>query len=69
MKTPEMNRVLDGLTKSFFGRSRSDALAAGKCVTCDGDAMTFKDQLSSREYRISGLRQACQNKVFANGIN
>jgi len=64
MKTPEMNRALDGLTESMFGHNRSEALAAGKCVSCEGDAMTFKDQISAREYRISALCQACQDKVF-----
>jgi hypothetical protein len=42
---------------------------AGKCgmAKCKGDgtATKFTDEMSQREYRISGLCQACQDVVFA----
>ena len=36
----------------------------GCCVSCKGPATEFKNELSRREYRLSCLCQACQDKVF-----
>lgn len=48
--------------------NRSEAIYTDKCVEppmgCGGPATEFKDDLSRREYRISGLCQKCQDKVF-----
>ena len=38
------------------------------CVACKGDATCFKDELSQREDGISGLCQACQDKIFVEEI-
>ena len=38
------------------------------CVSCKGDATCFKDELSHREYGISGLCQSCQDKIFVEEI-
>jgi len=47
---------------------RKQAMENKKCmpkpIGCGGDAKVFKDQLSQREYAISGLCQACQDTVF-----
>ncbi len=53
----------DALTK-LTGRSRVATILAHKCVTCDYDATYFRDELSRREYSISGMCQRCQDKVF-----
>ena len=45
--------------------TRSTAMAQGKCVVCGGDASTFKDDISAKEYTISGLCQECQDIAFA----
>jgi hypothetical protein len=34
------------------------------CALCAEPANWFKDQVSVNEYRISGLCQTCQDKVF-----
>ena len=38
----------------------------GKCPSCytDIDMDDFRDNLSRREYNISGLCQDCQDKIF-----
>lgn len=41
-----------------------DNMKAGKCATCAGDVGLFKDALSVKEYRISGMCQKCQDGVF-----
>jgi len=39
---------------------------AGKCPFCgkDVDDKEFRDDLSRREFKISGLCQECQDKMF-----
>jgi len=43
---------------------RRKAISADKCSWCGGDASTFKDSISQKEYRISGFCQVCQDKTF-----
>ena len=35
------------------------------CVSCGCHADWFKDELSAKEYTISGLCQECQDEAFA----
>ena len=63
-KSPEMQQVLDGFSQAFFGNKRSEALENGYCVICKGAANEFHDELSRKEFGISGLCQKCQDKVF-----
>jgi len=50
---------------------RRGAITTNKCmpapIGCGKEAKEFKDALSSREYRISGLCQTCQDSVFEGG--
>ena len=63
-KSPEMVNALDDLSLNIYGRSRSLAKAGNSCVSCGKDASEFRDELSRREYGISGLCQKCQDMVF-----
>ena len=36
----------------------------GKCPMCGNIITEFKDELSLKEYKISGLCQTCQDEVF-----
>ena len=65
MKTAEMENYLNDMTKELFGRSRKVAMDNQTCVICDGDANHFTDELSRKEYGISGMCQTCQDKTFA----
>ena len=61
-KSPEVERLLEG----FSGRTT--AIEADRCVDepigCGKPAIVFKDGLSKREYRMSGLCQTCQDSLF-----
>ena len=35
-----------------------------KCPTCGEDINNFKDESSIREFKISGMCQKCQDKIF-----
>ena len=63
-KSPEMSAVLDHVSERLFGTARSDAMAALVCVTCHQPVGAFRNPVSEKEYRISGMCQACQDGVF-----
>lgn len=64
MKHPDMEKWLDELTQTLFGRSRTGSISSQVCVFCNQPAVEFEDELSRREYGISGMCQACQNAIF-----
>ena len=57
-KSPEINEFLEAV----FGRSSS--IENQVCASCGESANDFQDDLSRREYSISGLCQQCQDEVF-----
>jgi len=61
-KHPAVERFLE----DFAGRTT--AILNNKCVDppigCGQPITPFRNMLSEREYRISGLCQECQDKIF-----
>lgn len=57
---------IEGFLEENFGRTT--AITNDRCLPaptgCGGPATEFRDELSRREYRISGLCQNCQDTVF-----
>jgi hypothetical protein len=39
----------------------------GNCPICKNPTNKFRDDLSKREFKISGLCQTCQDKTFGRG--
>lgn len=35
-----------------------------KCPICEGNIIEFKDELSKKEFKLSGMCQDCQDKIF-----
>jgi hypothetical protein len=58
VKSPQMNRFLDRLF------DRQNKIKSNLCTVCDGPVLSFKDELSRKEYTISGLCQECQDECF-----
>lgn len=57
-KSPEMEKLLDKiLNRGYY--IRNDI-----CSYCGSTIKGFKDELSKKEYKISGLCQNCQDEVF-----
>ena len=56
----QMRVICDGMNKFKENRKR------GLCPFCElpVDKMQFRDELSRKEFRISGLCQACQDRTF-----
>jgi len=63
-RTPEMQNFIDNFSAIHFGKSLTECQAEGICVTCKGSAKEFRDELSRKEYGISGTCQECQDKIF-----
>ena len=60
----ELNTFKEETAFRLFGRSRSLAIAGNGCVKCGKTATDFRDELSRKEYSISGLCQPCQDSIF-----
>ena len=63
-KSPVMIAAIESLSQSLFGRGRSDAIAENTCVMCGCPAGVFTDEISRKEYGISGMCQPCQDITF-----
>jgi hypothetical protein len=61
-KSPEIEAFLEATS------GRTTAIKSDRCVRkpigCEGPATEFRDELSKREYTISGLCQKCQDRLF-----
>jgi len=62
-KSPAIDLFISGLV----GKSREIQIASNLCMTCNGNASSFRDELSIREYSISGMCQMCQDQIFNGG--
>ena len=61
--------TMESALRDMFGFDRGIHIVANQCVTspvgCGGAADLFTDEVSKREYRISGLCQKCQDSIFS----
>lgn len=64
MKPTEKDPQIDLLLTSLTGRSRIECIENHICMTCGQPAEQFRDNLSVKEYTISGMCQKCQDSVF-----
>ena len=64
MKATEKATEIDEFITMLTGRDRKRVVALAGCIQCNDDALSFKDDLSRREYEISGLCQTCQDNFF-----
>jgi hypothetical protein len=64
-KSPGMETLLEMMA------GRTTAITHSRCVNapigCGNDINGFRDAISAKEYTISGLCQACQDKIFGDG--
>ena len=64
-KTPQIADFLEATT------GRTTAIKDDRCIKvpfgCGKAAISFRDDISRREYHISGLCQRCQDSMFGAG--
>jgi hypothetical protein len=65
-KAPEIEAFLSLLVNSHSSLTREETIEQGICASCEGDVLntSFRDELSFKEFTISGLCQTCQDEVF-----
>ena len=56
-----MNRKI---IEQVFGKKPLDLIDKNVCPTCGNPIDDFRDELSKKEYEISGMCQQCQDEVF-----
>ncbi len=60
----ELEQAKEEMAFKLFGRSRTLAIAGNGCVKCGESAVDFRDEISKKEFGISGFCQACQDDIF-----
>ena len=58
----EKHPTIEGFLEKNFGRTT--AITGDICVFCKKEATEFRNEISKREYRISGICQSCQDDTF-----
>ncbi len=68
MEPTDKYPALEDLLTQISGSDRRETIRAGLCrpapMGCDKKVHAFRDELSVKEYTISGLCQACQDKIY-----
>ena len=65
MATPsQKSPAMESFLTQTFGVDRRKTIIANKCISCESDAIDFPDELSRKEYTISGLCAKCQKEIF-----
>jgi len=54
---------LDNFSKKAFGKTQAEAEKETTCMFCGGKVVGFTDELSRKEYGISGMCQKCQDEM------
>ena len=57
-KSPQMEQFLENLM------GRTTAIQGDICAVCRKPAENFRDELSRKEYTLSGMCDSCQSEVF-----
>ena len=60
----ELDKFKENTAERLFGRSRLLAIAGNSCVKCGEPAVDFRDEISKKEFGISGFCQVCQDDIF-----
>ena len=63
-KSAVVENHIDKFTIRKFGAKRRECIEKDNCLTCNGPATNFTDELSKKEYTISGMCQKCQDEIF-----
>jgi len=67
-KATEKSQGIENFLTSIIGQPRQVSISQDRCVPspigCGGEATEFRDEISRREFSISGLCQKCQDAFF-----
>jgi len=63
-RAPNVQKFVDILAKQIYGRTILDAKTQNICLKCGKQVGKFKDDISVREFGITGICQRCQDNIF-----
>lgn len=65
-KSKDVEDAIDHLFMQITGhpKNRRETIITNECMACGNEASKFRDNLSQKEYTISGLCQVCQDGMF-----
>ena len=63
-RSKKIQDLLDRLTREGVGRTQKESEEKNVCTWCGKKIKGFKDDLSAREYQITGMCQQCQDGAF-----
>jgi len=63
------DQAITDLMSALAGKDFHETKATNQCMTCSEPNMEFTNQLSIREYNISGMCQDCQDSFFGADSN
>ena len=65
-RSKELQSSINKFAKKTFGKSQTEAREQKICVICHNEIKDedFRDDISRKEYDISGLCQKCQDDTF-----
>jgi len=67
MKPTPKSDAMEAHLSNLAGKPRAATIHSNTCILCSGPATEFTNEVSSREYAISGLCQVCQDDLFEAG--
>lgn len=65
MKPENKAAEIDAFLRMLTGKDRVTTIEDQKCTTCNEPNFGWRDEVSRREYFISGMCQTCQDIGFA----
>ena len=60
----KVQEFLDKITTKAFDTTQDKAEKKAVCISCGKPILGFKDEVSVKEYRITGMCQECQDEVY-----
>lgn len=68
MKPTKKSKNIENVISKLGGFDRQEPILNNKCapppIGCGNKIISFKNEVSEKEYRISGLCQNCQDSIF-----
>jgi hypothetical protein len=64
MKPSKKNCVIEEVLEYVTGVDRRKCITGNICTWCGGPAEEFRNDISIKEYTISGFCQKCQDETF-----
>lgn len=64
MKPSKKSPEIESFISDTFGIDRREKICDNVCAICGKPAVAFRDELSAKEYSISGMCQLCQDGFF-----